>query len=103
LPKCRENSADSTNMLAMWVLLSPEPSQKAKPPASAARSSTTWYISATDCRAFGSSWVKDSLTVPSPLAVTVHVNTASGSNVAPAEGSYLGAVKMSGPGSTASL
>lgn len=38
-----------------------------------------------------------------PLAATVHVNTAQGSSLAPAEGSYLGAVKMSGPGSTASL
>jgi microcystin-dependent protein len=38
-----------------------------------------------------------------PLAVTVNVNSASGTSLAPAEGSYLGAVKMSGPGPTASL
>jgi microcystin-dependent protein len=38
-----------------------------------------------------------------PLAVTLNVNTAQGTSLAPAEGSYLGAVKMSGPGSTASL
>jgi microcystin-dependent protein len=38
-----------------------------------------------------------------PLAVTVHVNTAQGSSVAPPEGSYFGAVKLSGPGQTASL
>lgn len=38
-----------------------------------------------------------------PLAATLNVNTAQGSSLAPAEGSYLGAVKMSGPGSTASL
>jgi microcystin-dependent protein len=38
-----------------------------------------------------------------PLAVTVHVNTAPGSAVAPAEGSYLGAVKVVGPGVSATL
>jgi microcystin-dependent protein len=38
-----------------------------------------------------------------PLAATLNVNTAPGSALAPSNGSYLGAVKMSGPGSTASL
>lgn len=38
-----------------------------------------------------------------PLAATLNVSAAQGTALAPAEGSYLGAVKMSGPGSTASL
>lgn len=39
----------------------------------------------------------------SPLAVTLNTSSSSGATVAPAPGSYLGAVKMSGPGATASL
>ncbi len=38
-----------------------------------------------------------------PLAVRLNVNTAQGTSLAPAQDSYLGAVKMSGPGATASL
>lgn len=38
-----------------------------------------------------------------PLAVRLNVSTAPGTSLAPTQDSYLGAVKMSGPGSTASL
>ena len=38
-----------------------------------------------------------------PLAITINTSSTQGSSVAPATGSYLGAIKMSGPGPTASL
>jgi microcystin-dependent protein len=38
-----------------------------------------------------------------PLAITLNINTDPGTALAPTAGSFLGAVKMSGPGPTASL
>lgn len=38
-----------------------------------------------------------------PLAITLNINTDPGTSLAPTAGSFLGAVKMSGPGPTASL
>jgi microcystin-dependent protein len=38
-----------------------------------------------------------------PLAITLNSSSANGTALAPSNGSYLGAIKMSGPGATASL